>query len=189
MTYPDPNSVPVGDGTKKTVTMTFRIDENVITKLRNEADNREISLNTLANQIFKRFVEWGLFEPKLGLIPIPKPILVELFGNMSEDRLLDMANRIGRNTVKDIALFMKQKMDVKSFLDWFETRMKMSFIEISHHKSENGKHSYILKHDLGKNWSLYHKIILELIFNDVLGKRINNIVISPTMLSFSVFVE
>jgi predicted HicB family RNase H-like nuclease len=50
MASPDYNSIPVGNGTKKTVTITFRIDENVITKLRNEADNREISLNTLANQ-------------------------------------------------------------------------------------------------------------------------------------------
>jgi hypothetical protein len=104
MAHPDYNSIPIGNGTKKTVTMTFRIDENVIAKLRNEADNREISLNTLANQIFKRFVEWGLFEPKLGLIPVPKPILVELFENMSEERLLDMANRIGRNTVKEALL-------------------------------------------------------------------------------------
>jgi hypothetical protein len=65
--------------------------------------------------------------------------------------------------------------------------MKASFFEVSHRISEDGKHSYILKHDLGRNWSIYHRIILELIFNDVLGKRINDIIVSPTMLSFSVF--
>jgi len=183
----DDSSVPVGNGTKKTATMTFRIDENIVTKLRDEADNREISLNTLVNQILKRFVEWGLFEPKLGLIPMAKPIVVELFENMSEDEIADMARRVGTNAVRDIALFMKHKMDLESFLNWFETRMKTSFVEVSHHKAEDGKHSYILKHDLGRNWSIFHKVILELIFNDVLGKRIDNIVVSPTTLSFSVF--
>jgi hypothetical protein len=183
----DDSSVPVGNGTKKTTTMTFRIDENIVTKLRDEADNREISLNTLVNQILKRFVEWDLFEPKLGLIPMAKPLVVELFENMSEDEMADMARRVGANTVRDIALFMKHKMDLESFLNWFETRMKALFVEVSHRKAEDGKHSYILKHNLGRNWSIYHKIILELIFNDVLGKRINNIVASPTMLSFSIF--
>jgi hypothetical protein len=31
------------------------------------------------------------------------------------------------------------------------------------------------------------RILFELIFNNVLGKRIENIVVSPTTLSFSVF--
>jgi hypothetical protein len=181
------SSVPVGNGTKKTATMTFRIDENIVTKLRDEADNREISLNTLVNQILKRFVEWDLFEPKLGLIPMAKPLVVELFENMSENEIADIAKHVGKNTVRDTALFMKHKMDLESFLNWFETRMKASFVEVSHRIAEDGKHSYILKHDLGRNWSIYHKIILELIFNDVLGKRINDIIVSSTMLSFSVF--
>jgi hypothetical protein len=187
MVHLDDSSVPVDNGTKKTSTMTFRIDENIVTKLRDEADNREISLNTLVNQILKRFVEWDLFEPKLGLIPMAKPLVVELFENMSEDEIVDIARRVGKNTVRDTALFMKHKMDLESFLNWFETRMKASFVEVSHRIAEDGKHSYILKHDLGRNWSIYHRIILELIFNDVLGKRINDTIVSPTMLSFSVF--
>ena len=44
-----------------------------------------------------------------------------------------------------------------------------------------------MKHDLGKNWSLYHKALLELIFNDMLGKHID-IIISPSTLHFT-FIE
>jgi hypothetical protein len=65
--------------------MTFRVYETSIRKLREEAENREISLNTLVNQIFKRYAEWGSYEPKVGMIPIAKPVLIQLFENISED--------------------------------------------------------------------------------------------------------
>lgn len=156
---------------KKTSTMTFRIDENVLNKLRTESEHRETSLNTFVNQIFKRYVEWDMFESKVGMVPIAKPIIVALFGKMSKEEIVDMANRIGKNVVRDIALFMKGDINLNSFLSWFETRMKASSIEINHN-IKNGYHTFIVKHDLGDNWSLYHKTVLELIFADVLDKKI-----------------
>jgi hypothetical protein len=59
--------------------------------------------------------------------------------------------------------------------------MKRSFVEFNH-LEENDRHMYILKHDLGYNWSLYHKIILEKIFNEIFNKPIN-ISISDFMLT------
>jgi hypothetical protein len=172
---------------KKTVTMTFRLDENSVQKLREESEYRQISLNTLVNQILRRFVEWDMYESKLGMIPLAKPMIVEFFQKASHEEIVEMAKRIGKNMVKEIALFMKGRIDVNTFLTWFETRMKTSSIEITHHRLKNNDNkysSYIIKHDLGENWSLYHKTILESIFNDVLGKHIDNMVISPTMISF-----
>lgn len=157
--------------TKKTSTMTFRIDEDVLNKLRAESEHRETSLNTFVNQIFKRYVEWDMFESKVGMVPIAKPIIVELFGKLTKEEIVEMANRIGKNVVRDIALFMKGDINLGSFLSWFEARMKASSIEINHNM-KNGYHTFIVKHDLGENWSLYHKTVLELIFSEVLDKKI-----------------
>ena len=33
---------------------------------------------------------------------------------------------------------------------------------------ENGTHTGVMKYDLGENWSLYHKTILEIIFKETL---------------------
>ena len=46
----------------KSVTMTFRINENVLRKMKEDAEDRDVSLNTLTNQIFKRSVEWDIYE-------------------------------------------------------------------------------------------------------------------------------
>ncbi|MDQ4073631.1 MAG: hypothetical protein M3162_04920 [Thermoproteota archaeon] len=156
---------------KKTSTMTFRIEERILTTLRTESERNNVSLNTLVNQLLKRFVEWDMFEPKVGMIPIAKPILVELFNKMSQEEITKMALGIGKDVIHDIVLFMKNRMDLDSFLSWFEIRMTSSLTE-TNHSIQDGYHVYILRHELGHNWSLYHKVILELMFNEVFGKAV-----------------
>ena len=155
---------------KKTSTMTFRIDEDVLNKLRSESEHRETSLNTFVNHIFKRYVEWDMYEAKVGMIPIAKPIILELFGNLTKEQTIDMAIRIGKNVVRDTALFMRGDFNLNSFISWFEARMRASSIEINHN-IKNNIHTFIIKHDLGENWSLYHTTVLELIFREVLEKK------------------
>jgi hypothetical protein len=157
---------------KKTSTITFRIDDHVMRVLRDEAERSGISLNSFINQLLKRFVEWDIYGPKVGMIPIAKPIVMELFNKMSKEEVIHMALNIGKSAVHDIALFMKNKMDLDSFMSWFEIRMKSSSIEMAH-STENDLHIYTVKHDLGENWSLYHKTVLELMFNEILGKSID----------------
>lgn len=172
-----------GNSKRATVTMTFRIEESVMAALRSESE-KEVSLNTLVNQVLKRFVEWDMFEPKVGMIPIARPVVQTLFEKMSREGVVEMAQKVGKGAVHDIALFMKSKMDLDSFLSWLEMRMKNSSIEFSH-RVRDGRHVFIMKHDLGYNWSLYHKTLLELIFNEVLQKRVES-VITASMLTFAV---
>jgi hypothetical protein len=63
--------------------------------------------------------------------------------------------------------------------------MKSSFLEIKHDIENNNTHVYIVKHDLGKNWSLYHKAVLELIFTELLGRPID-VITTSTTLSFTI---
>jgi hypothetical protein len=170
---------------KRTVTMTFRIDERTMDILKSESEQKEVSLNILINQILRRYVDWQMYEPKVGMITIARPVASALFERMSEADVTKMARDVGKNAVHDIALFMKGKMDLPSFMSWFESRMKISSIEFSHTKLSQGKHSYVMKHDLGYNWSLYHKTLLELIFSEILHRRADIAITATTMtLSF-----
>ncbi|MDW3629947.1 MAG: toxin-antitoxin system HicB family antitoxin, partial [Nitrososphaeraceae archaeon] len=63
---------------RKTSTFTLRIDENIIKSLQNESQLQDISLNTLINKILKRYVEWDAYEPKVGMIPMTKPVITTL---------------------------------------------------------------------------------------------------------------
>ena len=157
---------------KKTETMSFRLDSHVLDKLRSESESEGVSLNVLANKIFTRYVDWDMFEPKVGMIPVAKPIVSALFEKLSEQETVDLAKQIGQSIVSDISTFMKGSTDIDSFVSWFVTRMKISDFEINY-TIKGSEHRYIIKHDLGYNWSLYHKTVLELIFNDVFEKKID----------------
>jgi len=152
--------------------MSFRIEVKVLDKLREEAENQGVSLNVLANKIFLQYAIWDVFEPKVGMIPVAKPIVSALFEKLDKKETVALANKIGKNVVSDIAHFMKGTIDMESFISWFETRMKISEFEINHTVIDS-LHNYIIKHDLGYNWSLYHKTVLELIFNDVFERKID----------------
>jgi hypothetical protein len=122
------------------------------------------------------------------MIPIAKPVMIQLFENISEDKTVEIATNVGRSAVKDITLFMKHRIDIESFLEWLETRMKATSVELSHQRAEDNNniiHSYILKHDFGNNWSIFHKTIFESILQEILGKQLKNVSVTPTMFSFS----
>ncbi|MGI0026814.1 MAG: CopG family ribbon-helix-helix protein [Nitrosopumilaceae archaeon] len=167
---------------KKTATMTFRLDEDLIERLRAESKNREISTNTLVNQALKRFLEWDMYQTKIGLVSINKPVFVEIFEKFTQKEIIKIASHVGKNEVRDIALFMKGKIDLDSFISWFEMRMMNSSVQVSH-SIEKDIHTYVMKHDLGKNWSIYHKTILELIFEEFLNKKID-VKYNKNMISF-----
>jgi hypothetical protein len=164
--------------------MTFRLDENLIATLRSESERQYMSLNTMVNQIIQRFVEWDMYESKLGMVSFPRPVAIELLKKMNRQEVIALAMGIGKNAINDAALFMKNNMDLNSFLSWLEVGMKNSSVEIKHSIDESTQ-TYILRHELGLNYSLFYKTILESIFNDILGKHID-CSFSDNILSFKV---
>ncbi len=173
----------MSSSTKKTSTMTFRLDENIIKGLRNESSNRKVSTNTLVNQALRQFLDWGMYESTIGFVIINKQVFVHVFGKLTQKEIIDIAARVGKDEVKNMAIFMKGKIDIQSFLSWFELRMINSSVQVSHIHEDDHFHRYVMKHELGKNWSLYHKTILELIFEEVFNKKMD-VKIDKTMISF-----
>jgi hypothetical protein len=167
---------------KRSATMTFRIDEHILNMLKKESERRDVSLNILVNHILKQYVEWDMYASKAGMVPVAKPVVSALFDKMTPQETMELASKVGQSATHDIALFMKSRMDLQSFLSWFEMRMKNSSIEFSH-RLVNCTHTYVMKHDLGYNWSLYQKTLLQLMFSQIFGKQID-ISIYDTTLTF-----
>src|SRR5919197_355485 len=152
--------------------LTFRLDEDNIAKLRAEAQKQGISLNSFVNQVLKSFLEWHIFEAKVGFVPILKPVVEEPFTKMNKDQIIRIAASTGKDEVQNAVYFMKGKIDLDSFLSWFENRMKNSSIHVSHTFDRNSRiHTYVVKHDICENWSFYLKEIIIYIFNNVLQKK------------------
>ena len=74
---------------KETITVTLRIDKDIMNKLALDADNDSISLNSLVNHVLKRYVEWNKFEDKSSMIPINSVVLKELFHNLDKNQVIN----------------------------------------------------------------------------------------------------
>jgi hypothetical protein len=169
---------------RRSTSLTFRIEEDNIKKLRAEAQKQGISLNSFVNQVLKSFLEWHIFEAKVGFVPILKPVVKELFANMTKQQIIEIAANTGKAEVPSAVYFMKGKIDLDSFLSWFENRMKNSSIQVSHTFDHSSRiHTYVFKHDICENWSFYLEEIIEYIFNNVFQKKVE-VSISSSMLVF-----
>jgi hypothetical protein len=174
------------NGNHKTysTSVTFRFDSENIEKMRHQASGRGISINSLINQIVKEYFEWHIFEPKVGFVSMLKPVVKDIFTKMSKEQIIQIASNSGKEEVRNAVYFMKGRTDLESFLSWFEARMKNSSIQVSHtFDRRTMTHTYVVKHDICENWSLYLKQIIEYIFNEVLERRVQ-IIISNATLTF-----
>jgi hypothetical protein len=153
---------------KKFRTLTFRLDESIANKLDDEAKSRQVSLNALTNQILHRFVEWDRYEQKIRIVPVTTPVLMEFLNRMTREEIENIAKTVGKNTVEEITLLVKKRLDVDSFVSWYLERMKSCSVIEEDNDNETHK-MYILSHELGYNWSLLHKTILESVFSQKLN--------------------
>ena len=75
----------------KTETIAFRLDDNIIAKLRKEAEHKDISLNTLVSHIFKQHIDGHSNAAKAGFLAVRKGLIVELLKLAPEDQLTKIA--------------------------------------------------------------------------------------------------
>lgn len=170
---------------KKNCSVTFRLDSSVIDELQMEADNKEISLNVLVNQILKRYSEWDRYENKIGMMPVPKVILSTLVDRCMmvakssgikdiecyRDDIIKQAAQTAFGLMKDSVLFMKRQYNLWVVLAVLEEYMKVSGIKADHKTEGSRKHVFIIQHELGENWSLFTKELLKIIFQNLANVR------------------
>ena len=75
---------------RRSSSLTFRIEKEYLKKLRAEAEKQGVSLNSFVNQILKSYLEWHMFEPKVGLVPILKPVVEQLFTKLGKEQVIKL---------------------------------------------------------------------------------------------------
>jgi hypothetical protein len=169
--------------TGKTRSITFRLESSIIEELQTEAEYRETSLNVLINQILRRYSNWERYENKMGMIPIPKILLSSIIDETikigKENGIEDVSSfrnilmkdlsQIAFIFLKDSVLLIKKNYNLISALEVLEQYLKVVGINSDHRIEDDGKHTYVIQHKLGENWSLFIKEFLILVFEN-LGK-------------------
>jgi hypothetical protein len=175
------------DKSKKSQSITFRLDSHTIDELQREADQNQISLNVLVNQILKRYSDWDRYESRIGMMPVPKAMLTSLIDKAIDmakkngikeediepfrDEIIKQAAHVAFDIMKDAVLFMKKQYNLWVVLSVLQEYMKISGINSDHRIEGGRKHVFVIQHELGENWSLFTKELLRLIFENLANIR------------------
>jgi hypothetical protein len=164
--------------------VTFRFDNEILNKLRDEADQKRISLNTLASQIFQSYVEYDMYASRAGMISFPKSLLVRIMDRLSEQEVEQLSEYIGKNEFKELNLLMRNEYTLSAFLGLIESWLRVCGFGYRR-DIVDGIQTFVIQHDMGKRWSVYIEKLIRYVFED-LGQAIPTFDVTDNSLAFRV---
>ncbi len=148
---------------EKTCIVSFRVNNELKELLQSECDIKQITLNQLLNKIVKKHVKWDRFAEEIGLVFLSKPIFRNLLSKIEDKDLQILASTFCRGTLKDATMFQKGKIDFPSILETIDIWLENSHIPFRRF----GTSKYVIRHDLGKKYSLYLFTAVSTLLSDV----------------------
>jgi predicted DNA-binding ribbon-helix-helix protein len=176
---------------KKTESITFRLESEILGSLRQEARRKDVSVNTLVSQIAKQHTNWHSVAVQAGFISVRKPLLTKLLECQNDEQIRSLARHVALSSDKDFLLMLRRNYNIHSALDMFETWISISGYSYTHHMEDldysNRLHSFIVQHHMGMKWSLYLEERYRNFFEDF-GIRNAQFDLTDSTLAFEIVV-
>jgi hypothetical protein len=147
--------------------VTLRFDNGILNELRNESNQKRISLNTLASQIFQSHVEYDTYAARAGMVSFPKSLLIRLMEGLDEQEVDDLSKYIAKNEIKDMTLLLRKEYTLSSFLDTIESWLRVSGFPYRRDEDNNRTQVFVIQHDMGRRWSMYFERLFKYVFEDL----------------------
>ena len=65
-------------------------------------------------------MDWDRLESKAGMIPVAKQVISQAVKDFSDEEVIKLATHVGKDTLHDIIIFMRSRIDLDSLLSWLE---------------------------------------------------------------------
>jgi hypothetical protein len=157
---------------RKTVGRSFRIAEEWLKVLNEEAEKQGVSVNSLMNRLLQQYA-YIRYMLRYGAITLTRKGFSSLLECCPEDKVREKGRNAGSTITRDMLLTMGAAHDynfvillVKKILSEFA-----GWFECDHHVKRD-KEILHFRHDLGINWSIYVEAAATETFHSVLGKKV-----------------
>ena len=189
------NISPNGERTekirKKTESITFRLENEILVSLRQEARRKDVSVNTLVSQIAKQHTNWHSMAAQAGFVTVRKPLLTKVLESQNDEQIKLLASHVASCSNKDFLLMLRRKYNIYSALDMIETWISISGYSYTHNTDDldysNRLHSFIVQHHMGRKWSLYLSELYKNFFEEF-GIRDAQFDLTDSTLAFEIVV-
>ena len=153
---------------EKTVTRSFRINENAFLALEEEAKKRNISLNTLVNQLFMSYANFDRYFQRLGMIKMSKATFRKILNAAPANEIVEVAREVAQNISRTIILARYGTLSLTSVLEYLNNFADYAyFVERSEVVSPGGKRVITLIHSYGEKGSIFVKAYAKALFEQI----------------------
>jgi len=151
--------------------ITLRLDSIILNKLQREAEQKDTSVNALVSHVVRRHIDWHSNAAKAGFVTVRRGLLIDLINRLPDKEISSIAEYIAKKETKDFVLLLRNEYNIESALDVIETWIKISGHPYRHEVNYT-RHSYVIQHDMGRNWSLYMAQQYRFLFEEFELKRV-----------------
>ena len=155
---------------EKTVTISFRIAETAFNALQDEAKKQNLSLNTLANQLFMTYSEYDRFLNKFHMIKLSSPTFKRILNAATDEAIEDAGKSDGDSVPESFILAKVGELSTANAMDYL--RKMATYANLFDYSDivASGKTTITLSHDLGPKGTLFLASYVESIFKP-LGRQ------------------
>ena len=138
-----------------TTCATFRLPKEKLEQLRKVSQTKNVTPNTLVNQIINSYLDWHSRAAHAKLYYLPKSFLIRLLNELTETELNELARDVAKNDLIDISLFLRGGFNLASISEIAETWLRIA--QMSHRlEVVDDIYKIIIEHDMG--WKYSHLI-------------------------------
>lgn len=148
-----------------TQTKSFRLDADVLESLEIESARRGTSVNSLTNQILRKWVNFDRFLQDFGTLTLSVHDFIRIINSFDDETLRSLAMESGKRFPKDLILFTGQKNDLRTCVKFVETII-CDYMRWANYHSTPGENELVitLRHNYGSKWSIALESMLTTMF-------------------------
>ena len=175
---------------QKTSGVTFRLDDNLLSRLRMESTQKQMSLNTLASQVFQSHADYEIYASRAGMVSFPKSLLIRIMDKLNDDEVTKLSEYIAENEIKDFVLLMNQEYSIWALLKTIDSWLRATGFVYRHEVTleNHNVHVFVINHAMGKRWSLYFEKLFKFCLND-LGHKSTEFDVTDSSIAFKVNIS
>jgi hypothetical protein len=152
-----------GNSKIKLVHQGFRIEEEIVKLLAEEANVRQISVGSLVNTILKTHFKRKHLD-QFGFVPVSKDFLRKIFGTMPQKEAEEVGKSLGFSLVNEYVSSFFPRLDSFTLIQFLERWLGR--FQSFHHRVEDTpspdikRYAFSVEHDINLNFSIALKIML-----------------------------
>ena len=157
---------------KRTVGRSFRIAEEWLEVLNEEAERQGISVNSLLNRILQAY-SFLRYMLRYGTIMLTRKGFSGILESCPEESIRENARNAGSTIARDILLTMGARSNHNFLVSLYKKLLSefAGWFECDHHIRRD-KEIFHLRHELGTKWSIYLAEAASEMFKSVLNEEV-----------------